>query len=365
MVAALWLGMVAMLSLSAVAAALVAPGTFWSTRATPRDVFRVGTGVAFSAWVHPSLGLLAGLGALWWWRQGWMAAAGATFWPLVAGAIWLGLMAPAWAMHAGVALLLAVGVVQVILGVAQASGLPLFRHPDMIHGTIGHRTGYGIFLALLVPLAFLSEAGPWLAAVYAVGILLSFSSVAAGAALVGMVTVLPSSWLPATALAVLGIGVRVFKLQPGKPPGFAFRLWPSRRWVNTRHVGQSVQNRRLILVATVSHMRGWRDWLVGHGPEAFTHQAHGWIADTNLREHFREAHNDYVEGLYDYGLLGVAAGLLWVLTQPFRIGDPVTGSLAAFGVAMLANFPLRVATTATVALVCVILLMRRSHGWAW
>jgi hypothetical protein len=84
------------------------------------------------------------------------------------------------------------------------------------------------------------------------------------------------------------------------------------------------------------------------------------MSRAGLREVYAEAHNDYLETLYEYGVLGyVALGLtFWTLWPALHWGNPFVGMLLAAGVAMTLNFPLRVAPTATLALLAVIALMR-------
>ena len=79
-----------------------------------------------------------------------------------------------------------------------------------------------------------------------------------------------------------------------------------------------------------------------------------------MREVYAEAHNDWLETLYEYGVLGYVALAwgLWSLWPAMHGGSPFVGMLIGAGVAMTLNFPLRVAPTATLALVAVIALLR-------
>ena len=84
------------------------------------------------------------------------------------------------------------------------------------------------------------------------------------------------------------------------------------------------------------------------------------MSHAGLREVYSEAHNDYLESFYEYGVVGaVALGLwLWSVWPSFTGGNLFVGMLLTAGTAMTLNFPLRVAPTATLALVAAIGLMR-------
>src|SRR3989304_5802032 len=108
--------------------------------------------------------------------------------------VWLGLLVPAWAFQTALWLTLSVGIVQVAMGVVQWRQWPRLRlwvlatREGMIHGTLGHRTGYGIYLAMLTPLALGIVPWPWnwaLVGVLSVGVLLSNSLVAGLAMTIG------------------------------------------------------------------------------------------------------------------------------------------------------------------------------------
>ena len=360
----LWFLALAGLPLCAVAFALFLKGA-WSTRVVPADAFRVVTGVAFAALVDPVFGALAALSAVWWVRYGWLRLPGGTFWPVVAAAVWLGLQTPEAVLYAGIVALLMVGVLQVGVGLFQA--LP-YRPPsrlamvlaslgagESICGTLGHRTGLGIYLAILTPLGFLSDYGPALAGVYAVGILLTRSSVASVAALGGIVVAAPSWWPYALALALAGIWLRAVS-------------WSWRRpfYVDgLKNVRDALGSRAACWTATVRHL-GWPHWLIGHGPGSFEQDGWTWVRSDRTPEVFREAHNDYLEWCYEYGFLGAALVALWALSYggALALGDPVTAGVVAYAIAMCANFPSRVAPISALALVLAILVMRQGQPWA-
>jgi hypothetical protein len=229
--------------------------------------------------------------------------------------------------------------------------------PD-VFGTLGHRTGLGIYLAMLIPLGFLTSYGPWLAGIYGVGLLLSKSNVAVLAGAAGFLCVEPTIWWAAVPAAVVGFTYRSVEWNTGHPQ---LRHWGDTwraRWLVWRTVWDRLQPR----------WRPWPAFLIGNGAMSFALDCRTWATGMPPRpvmhltgEIFREAHNDYVEHAYEYGLLGclAMAGWLWTLRGAFHLHDAVTGSAVALGIAMLGSFPLRVAPLLGVASLVAILLMRR------
>lgn len=348
----LWLGVLVALPGLALTLAWLRPGHPYSTRDVPADAFRYLTGVAFCSWVDPSLGILAASATCWWAVKGWPRISGGLLWPYAAMAVYLGLSAPQWAMDAYLVALLMFGVLQTGIAGCQFLGLPIFLDGKNIHGTFGHRTGLGIYLALLIPLAFVSDYGWGLASIFAVGVFLARSSVATAAASLGLLWVAPSLWPFALVAAGAAFWYRAIKVGPGYPGGWKFR-----------HLADSWNARRTIWRVTARKSRAWPTWLIGAGHGAFQQKARTWVRSENVitGEVYNEAHNDYLEAFYEYGLVGVAALGVWLVrySEAFALSDPLTGSVLSLAVAGLANFPLRVATLATVALMVAVLLMRR------
>ena len=101
-------------------------------------------------------------------------------------------------------------------------------------------------------------------------------------------------------------------------------------------------------------------WLIGHGADSFHEDGRTWIYNHRLTEEYKEAHNDYIEFLYEYGLLGVVA-LVWYgysILPGLRLSDPYTGAVIAMLVASFGNFPVRVAPVIGLAAFCLIVI----HG---
>jgi len=260
--------------------------------------------------------------------------------------VWMGLRAPEWGVSAGVALALAVGVFESLLAVSQWRNLPLLNMGGQVIGTLGHRTGLGIYLGMLVPLAFATDWAWWLVAAYLPGLVLARSSVGYAAAAVGFLCVQPHMW--PFALAGVGAGLlhRFVKWNGGK--------------VKQRLLFDSWSARAHVWLICLWKVQRWPFWLIGHGADSFHEDGRKWIYNHKLHEQYKEAHNDYVEFLYEYGLLGVVA-LVWYaygVRAGVHLGDPATGALAGMAVASVGNFPVRVAPIVGLAALCVIVVMR-------
>lgn len=347
-----------LLPLLAYLCALCWHGRPWSTRDVPSAAFRILTGVAFATWVHPVLGAFAALAAWHWLRTGWTLAPGGTLWPVIAMATWLGWQAPAWALDATLAGLLASGVVQVLIACSQWKGTQgLFYVPMMgPHGTIGHRTGFGIYLALLAPMGFATDYGWALCAVYALGIMLSRSTVAVAAFAAGLVVVQPWVLWFAPLAPLLALGRLIERHSPTANLG---DRWHLGRWCFQpifysppgRPRDDSWWLRTSVWKATLAEStKTWTGLLLGHGAGSFRISGRKWMGRYALREIYQEAHNDYLEKFYEYGAAGglitlYAAAVLLDRVSP----SPYLGVLAATAVAMLANFPLSVAPLVSVA----------------
>jgi len=358
-----WL-ILAALPLALWVAVSVRPGVTMSSRRVPSDTARLTVLVAFVAWVNPFWGICAALAAWHWMDRGWTALEGGLMWPTIAMAFAMGLLvAPGW-LDAALALALAIGVLETMLAVAQWLGAPVFMPPQpprvgrwrpkrlvegevMVHGTLGHRTGLGLYLALLLPLGFLTDYGLALACVYALGLFLTQSLVAWAAAFAGLVVLAPASLL--WTAPVVGIGV-------------ATRLFVRKGWrLSPLHWSDSWRARWRLWGTALGTLRRWPRWLIGHGASTFSSDSRQWLGRTKMVEVYREAHNEYVEFAYEYGVLGCAAmtGFAVTLYPAVAWKDPVTASAAALSVAMLGQFPLRVAPILGLGGLVTLTLMRR------
>lgn len=367
MTSSAWLWALALLPATPVILAFIWRGVPWHPRWPAADLFRIGTGIAFAGWVHPALAVLALQGGFWWIKAGWLRAPGGLQWPLIAMALLLVIQAPLWSVHLAVALILAMGVIQTLLAFPQVFGRIIFinRHianklasagfqGRYVHGTLGHRTGLAMYLACLIPMAFLA-APPWsyvLAAVYGMGIVLTMSSVGAAAGVAGLLWVMPTLWQWAAMLLVIGIAVRMVKPQtPDEHYGHYLKI---------RSFDHLFVGRVAIWKATLGRALSWPAWLRGHGPGSFDQHGRLWNREYGLREIYREVHNDYLEFFYEHGLVGLGCLALfgWSLFPALRVGDPLVGVLVGFAVAMAVNFPCRVTPIGSLALLAIGILMR-------
>jgi len=203
-----WIGiLIALLPLAIVAVAVAWRGRAWSTREVPGVAFRLGIGTLFAACVVPAWGLLAAQAAAWWWVRGWVIRSGGLLWPTAAAVLWVGLQSPQGGIDLGIALALAMGIAQSALAINQRyEWIPFFLVPGQVVGTLGHRTGLGIYLGMLMPLGFLTGYGCVLVAAYLPGLILSRSSVGYATAATGLMVLHPQLW----SYALLGLGLGAF-----------------------------------------------------------------------------------------------------------------------------------------------------------
>jgi hypothetical protein len=339
--------LIALLPLAIVAVTMAWRDRAWSTREVPGAAFRLGIGALFAACVVPAWGLLAAQATAWWWVRGWVIKSGGLLWPTAAAVVWMGLQAPQAMLDAGLVLALAMGVVQSALGVSQWRNWPLFNVGGQVMGTLGHRTGLGIYLGMLIPLAFSTDYAWWLVAAYLPGLVLSRSSVGYAAAVCGLLVVQPALAPLLGVAMVLGLGHRFVKWNGGA--------------IKPRLLEDAFRARLSVWAIALWKTQRWPFWLIGHGGDSFHEDGRTWIYNHRLHERYKEAHNDYVEFVYEYGLVGLVA-LVWyayTIADGLSLGDPATGALAGASVASLGNFPVRVAPIVGLAALCLILVMRR------
>ena len=339
--------LIALLPLAIVAVALAWKSRAWSTREVPGAAFRLGIGALFAASVVPAWGLLAAQAAAWWWVRGWVIRSGGLLWPTAAAVMWMGLQAPQSTIDVGIVLALAMGVVQSALAVSQWRAWPILYVPGQVMGTIGHRTGLGIYLGALIPLSFLTSYGWLLTLAYLPGLVLARSSVGWLTAAAGLMWVWPQWWPLALVAMVGGTFHRFIKWNGGK--------------VKSRILGDTLRARMHVWSVALWKTQRWPFWLVGHGGDSFHEDGRTWIHNHKLSEEYKEAHNDYVEFVYEYGLVGVVA-LGWYVASihaGLHVGDPVTGVLVGLAVASAGNFPVRVAPIVGLAALMLIIVARR------
>lgn len=116
-------------------------------------------------------------------------------------------------------------------------------------------------------------------------------------------------------------------------------------------------------VTTATRLSAWRigvaDWLAHANPlvgfgfgEWFIRVPGIQMRDPGGLEVFAQAHNEYLQLLYEGGLLAVALLAAWLISRwRLALAGPVGASLAALAVLSLGFFPFHLATTASVGLV--------------
>jgi len=344
-----WIGiLIALLPLAIVAVAVAWRGRAWSTREVPGVAFRLGIGTLFAACVVPAWGLLAAQAAAWWWVRGWVIRSGGLLWPTAAAVLCVGLQSPQGGIDFGIALALAMGIAQSALAINQRyEWIPFFLVPGQVVGTLGHRTGLGIYLGMLMPLAFTTDYGWYLVVLYLPGLIVARSSVGYGAAATGLMWVQPHLWSIAALGMTLGILHRFVKWNGGH--------------VRPRLLSDAWRARASVWIVALWKTQRWPFWLIGHGGDSFHEDGRTWIYNHKLSEEYKEAHNDYIEFLYEYGVLGVGAlvWFAWSMRAGVHWGDPATGVLAGMAIASLGNFPVRVAPIIGLAALMVIVIARR------
>ncbi len=340
--------LIALLPLAIVAVAVAWRGRAWSTREVPGVWFRLGIGTLFAACVVPAWGLLAAQAAAWWWVRGWAIRSGGLLWPTAAAVLFLGLQSPQWGIDLGIYLALAMGVCQSLLAVNQRfEWKAIFLVPGQVVGTLGHRTGLGIYLGMLMPLAFTTPYGWYLVALYLPGLIVARSSVGYAAAATGLIWVHPGLWPLAIAAFIAGIFHRFVKWNGGD--------------IRPRLLSDAIRCRVSVWMVALWKTQLWPFWLIGYGADSFHEDGRKWIYNHKLTEEYKEAHNDYIEFLYEYGVLGVGAlvWFAWSMRTGVYLGDPATGALLGMLVASLGNFPVRVAPIIGLAALMVIMIARR------
>src|SRR6185369_1318040 len=242
--------LISILPLAIVAVAFAWKNRAWSTREVPGAAFRLGIGALFAACVVPPWGLLAAQAAAWWWVRGWVIRSGGLLWPTAAAVMYMGLQAPQEAMSLGLAMVLAMGVLQSALSVSQKLKLPILLLPGHVFGTLGHRTGLGIYLGMLIPLAFSTDYAWLLVAAYLPGLYLARSSVGYGAGIAGLMVVQPHLWPLGVAGAGLAFLHRFVKWNDGH--------------VKQRLLFDSWRARAHVWLIALWKTQEWPFWLIGH-----------------------------------------------------------------------------------------------------
>jgi hypothetical protein len=240
------------------------------------------------------------------------------------------------AIVAGAAVQTVLGIVQYVL--ALRAGQTPYQARDAASAAMTGRVVLATLIAMAVPLAPL-----WILPLFVVGLVVTASYVGVAAALFGFFVAHPTLMVPAFLVSA---------------PALFVVCWYRRR------AGDSWRARvrawQLGLAAVVRG--GWPAIFFGLGPGAWRRDATYWNRAAGATvEVFTTAHNDLVETLFEYGLLGMLAlGLWgWTLAPGMAFGDPVTGAMVAALVCAMGHFPAALPQTSIPWLVIAGLLARR------
>jgi hypothetical protein len=203
----------------------------------------------------------------------------------------------------------------------QRLGLTFWR--DSLRGSMGNRVVTGGFLAFCFALA-----PPLLLPVFGLGVLVTNSFTALGAAGVALAIRYPAWaiwWAPAVGLAA--VACYRFRGHPRDSFAGRVRIWRL-IWEGWRH-------------------DTWRGRLFGHGHWAFGRSARWWHAQSLIQDLYAHAHQDAIQGLLEYGAVGMGAILLAVglLTRTMTLGDPWTAAVVTGLVVSLNQFTLHLPHT--------------------
>ena len=284
------------------------------------------------AWFEPGLGLFA-MVVLCHWRRPEGVSAVVT----VGAGIILYLVARAlpgdlfplvtWIIVLGVTGQVLLAMVQ--MGLAMGSGASWHVVREAARGTVGNRVVLGCLCAMAWPLATI-----WWIAPVLLGLALTRSFSALVSAAVAAVVLWPALWWAVGVVGVLG--------------------WMGMQYRRPTPVA-GMHSRLVLALLCLRQLRraGWRERLLGFGAGAFFRRAKWWMSNRQTVELFKHAHNDAVQGAFEWGLLGLTGGVLFAgsLLWQGGLGNPMTAALAAVTVNALFQFPLHLPQVLVPALV--------------
>ena len=238
-----------------------------------------------------------------------------------------------------VSVLVATGLFQVIDGLQQWVGYDVLWHGlkqiqpiNAIFGTTGNSNYYGVYLAMIAPLA------PWWAVpFFLLGIVMAHS-------LLGILAVsLALLWRVRDSKVLVGLGVGlalagagVVMLLKGSTPLSGF-------------------HHRLAVWQLAMENLTWKGWAIGAGPGSWSQHVPGLQFQRGIyaNEVFLQGHNEWLQLLYENGLMAVGLLVAWIASQRRMLTGPYGGAVLAVIVCSLGMFGFRLAMTGCVALVII------------
>lgn len=309
--------------------------------ASPHYVYTVGLLVLFAAWIGQRDrwlgGLVAWLGVSLLWTP--TVSAFETVETIVMSALALTIVRALPEEHHGVAVsvIVATGLFQVVDGLQQYLGYDMLFHGlkqiqpiAAVFGTTGNSNYFGVLLAMIAPLA------PWWSIpFFLLGIVLSHSLLAVAAVSIGLLwRVRENKKLLAFGLSAAFLGVVGIMVLKGQTPlsGFYHRLavWQLAT-DNLNPLG----------------------WLIGAGPGNWAMHIPALQIQQNIypNEVFIQGHNEWLQLVYENGLVALALLVGWLWAQRHALAGPYGGSVLAILFTSVGMFGFRLAITGCIALV--------------
>ena len=281
-------------------------------------------------------------------------------WGCIAGVLALGSSVPvtwhAWVTQAFV--WSALGQVLWMMGSAIVyRKMPLLDLRLNMRGTTGNAVITAALLAMAIPFA-----SPWQQIIIGAGLLATGSFVGILAACAALTIASPAIgwWL----VGMAGVAAGAIRMRTGYRDFFIAcrRIVCEHTW-NTPF-DDSVRERRLVLGLLIRTWLSWPTWygLVGKGHQAFSTEARWWLTQRKVFQLFKQAHNDWLQLLLEYGLVGFLAVTIWMamlLYSQGTLGDPLTAAVAAGIIASMGQFPLHLPQSGIPWIILVGLLVAR------
>lgn len=247
--------------------------------------------------------------------------------------------APTWADTPIRMTIIVVGLVQIGQAIFQVYGYdPLWfglspsPNGSLVHGTLGNSNYLGAYLAIssaVVPVVLLPLWG--------LGIVLAKSAVAGVAAAACLLIRFRRQWR--VSVPLVGLGLACVALLRGFDASTTFS--------------------RIAFWGTALHQWAKRPFF-GYGPGAWMRGLFHWESAPGHAELWLQAHNEYVQILFEGGIVAAAIVVMWLYThrKAFLV-DPWGPAMIAIAVDAAGMFPFQIPAVAILCLVCIGLGTRR------